>query len=55
MSVPKKWWLISDEDVQMVRRGLLNANPEIRDEGLYALDTGLHKTDGVPEDWRKKE
>ena len=44
MTDPKKWWLISDEDVQTVKRGLTGIR-------LYTLETGLHKTDAVPDDW----
>ncbi|MBA7474738.1 hypothetical protein ES707_10092 [subsurface metagenome] len=47
MSVPKKWWLISDEDVQAIRKGLTGSL-------LHTLESGLHKTDETPEDWKNE-
>jgi hypothetical protein len=44
MSIPKKWWLISDEDVQEIKKFLQGA--------LHTLETGLHQTDEIPEDWK---
>lgn len=52
MSTPEKWWLISDEDVQAIKKGLVDPAPEMREGALHALDSGLHKTDDVPEDWK---
>jgi len=46
MSKPKKWWLISDEDVQAIK-GALTGEP------LHILDSGLHETDAIPEDWKE--
>lgn len=72
-NAPKKWWLISDEDVQKIRDGLMASTHEandfncedwpdrecrgcvgqrIREAGIYALNTGLHETDVVPDDWK---
>jgi len=45
MSDPKKWWLISDEDVQAIKKGLT-------DSLLHTLESGLHKTDTIPDDWK---
>lgn len=45
MTDPKKWWLISDEDVQEVKRGLMGSL-------LLTLESGLHKTNEIPEDWK---
>lgn len=47
-----KWWLISDEDVKRIRLGLKEGTYGTRIEGLHALDSGLHKTDEIPEDWK---
>lgn len=44
MSEPKKWWLISEEDVQAIEKNLAQA--------LHALESGLHMTDEIPEDWK---
>ena len=52
MSDPKKWWLISDEDVQVIRKGLMHATHVKKEKALHALDSGLHVTDEVPEDWK---
>lgn len=49
---PTKWWLISDEDVQVIKKGLVDSTPEIRVQALHALDSGLHKTDDIPDDWK---
>ena len=52
---PKQWWLISDEDVQMIRTGLTARTDTRRrmSEALHALDSGLHKTEAIPDDWKK--
>lgn len=42
---PKKWWLISDKDVQAIKKGLDGSL-------LHTLESGLHITDEVPEDWK---
>jgi len=57
MSDPKKWWLISDEDVQAIKKGLEDISPEVREEALHTLDSGLHKTGDIPDDFlsQKKE
>jgi len=47
MNDPKKWWLISDEDVQTIRRGVSGLL-------LHTLESGLHETDVIPKDWRKE-
>lgn len=39
-----KWWLISDDDYRVISKGLQDA--------LHILDTGLHKTDTIPDDYR---
>lgn len=39
-----KWWLISDEDYKAISKGLQDA--------LHYLDTGLHKTDVIPDDFK---
>jgi len=73
-----KWWLISDEDVRLIRDSLMSPEHEPNDfncphpgdgyyaaecsrcvavekrgKALYALDSGLHKTEAIPDDWRK--
>ena len=45
MNDPKKWWLTNDQDVQTIKKNLTQA--------LHALDSGLHKTDAVPDDWKR--
>jgi len=71
-----KWWLISDEDIQAVRKALdcavrrqdercaetgcmcdLDGSPHsaFYSDALHALDSGLHETDAVPEDYRQEE
>ena len=47
MTDPKKWWLISDQDVQAIKRSLTGSL-------LHTLEFGLHKTDEVPDDWKKE-
>lgn len=54
MSEPKKWWLISDEDVQTIRTGLKARTDILTSHALHALDSGLHKTDEVPADFKKE-
>ena len=50
MSSPTKWWLISDEDVQSIKKGLVQFQSFSL---LHTLESGLHTTDEVPEDWRE--
>ncbi len=45
LSDPKKWWLISNEDVQAIKKGLTGSL-------LHTLESGLHITYEVPEDWK---
>lgn len=45
MNTPTKWWLISDEDVQAIKKGLAGSL-------LHILESGLHTTDDIPEDWK---
>jgi len=40
-----KWWLISEEDVEVLRAVL-------SDDALHVLDSGLHKTDVIPDDFK---
>lgn len=59
MSDPKKWWLISDEDVQLIKKGLTVPKEyyrflKVRARALHALNSGLHKTEEVPDDWKKE-
>ncbi len=42
---PTKWWLISDEDVHAIRKGLTG-------DLLHTLSSGLHETDAVPTDFQ---
>jgi hypothetical protein len=56
---PKKWYLISKEDADEIREALelfttfydIDSNNVARD-ALHTLDSGLHATDAVPDDWR---
>jgi len=45
MTDPKKWWLISDQDVQAIKKGL-------SEDLLHTLSSGLHETDEIPDDWK---
>ena len=51
MTDPKKWWLISDEDVQVIRKSLMTKTH--REKALHALDSGLHTTDAIPDDYQR--
>ncbi len=42
---PTKWWLISDEDVHAIRKGLTG-------DLLHTLSSGLHETEAVPTDFQ---
>jgi len=76
VSEKKKWWLISDEDVQFIRKALRAPTHEDNDfncptdipvmwacdacegdemrwKASQLLDSGLHVTDAVPDDFRK--
>lgn len=57
----RRWWLISDEDIDLIRKGLeliegVNLADSfergVAEDTLHALDTGLHKTEAVPEDFQ---
>jgi len=48
----KKWWLISDEDALVIKEGLLLIS-KINQKVLHALESGLHKTNDIPDDWKK--
>ena len=48
MTDPTKWWLISDEDVQVIREGLTGSL-------LHTLESGLHITDAVPSDYQSED
>jgi hypothetical protein len=39
-----KWWLISDDDYKTISKALRDA--------LHILDTGLHRTDAIPDDYK---
>lgn len=43
-----KWWLISNVDVQQIRQ-------ELTGSALHTLDSGLHITNAVPDDWKDSE
>ena len=47
-----KWWLISDEDVNEIKKRLDNFKIM---GALHTLDSGLHETDEVPKDFREKK
>ncbi len=49
----QKWWLISDEDVQKIKNALGNALDSVQDDALHTLESGLHTTDCVPDDWKE--
>jgi hypothetical protein len=56
--VNKQWWLISIEDIEKIRAFLLKmalkgSGPAA--DALHALDSGLHLTDAVPDDFKDEE
>lgn len=62
MEPHEKWWLIREKDIRPavrllrgldIRGGLgFDVHEEIRGV-LHDLDTGLHVTDAVPDDWKE--
>lgn len=44
-----KWWLISDKDVRKLEREL---SAGWCYDALDTLDTALHKTDAIPDDYK---
>lgn len=51
-----KWWLVSDDDLNEVRKMLGEAiknavHDQSYKDALHALETGMHKTDAVPADF----
>jgi len=48
----EKWWLISDEDALIIKEGLLLIS-RISQKALHALESGLHETNNIPDDWKK--
>ena len=69
----QKWWLISDEDINVIREALQAPTHEINDyncptdwdscrgcdgdeqrkKAVHALDSGLHITDVIPDDFKE--
>jgi hypothetical protein len=49
------WLLIARDDVQRIRKALSTLPNVAAREALHLLDTGLHTTDAVPDDWRDDE
>ena len=54
MTNPKKWWLISNQDVEAIAEALQNPTPEKLRDALHDLDSGCHITDEIPDDWNEK-
>jgi hypothetical protein len=59
---PTGWWLISKEDVASLQEKLLflqstsiGGMKPIYKSLLHTLETGLHQTDEVPDDWKRYE
>ncbi len=50
MSDTKKWWLISNENVESIRKALEDAGPE---DALHDLESGLNTTECIPDDWKE--
>ena len=50
MSDPKKWWMISEESVVIISDALARLDES---KPIMELDTGLHTTDCVPDDWKE--
>ena len=44
-----KWWLISDDDQKEIGGKLREAGLH---DALHTLDSGLHKTDEIPDDYK---
>ena len=78
--VSKKWWLINDDDVRLIRDSLMSPEHEANDfncphpgddyyaeecsrclavkkrgAALHALDSGLHLTNAIPDDWKEAD
>jgi len=50
----QKWWLISDEDVQIIRKSLIAQEFMITKTALHTLESGLHMTECIPDDYKEK-
>ena len=46
-----RWWLISDESVDIIRTALERRTELLFESALVELDTGLNRTPIVPDDW----
>ena len=46
------WWLMSSETAEQVRQALAACGGEKADEAYMLIDTGLHLTDAVPNDYK---
>ena len=59
---PKKWWLISDDDVRKIRTKLAMCQRtsswvqvnDFAEDAFHTLDSGLHTTDAAPSDWKEQ-
>ncbi len=58
-----KWYLISAEDTSLIQNGLARLKESchegsfagtVVDDVLHTIDTGLHTTEAVPEDFRNE-
>jgi len=47
----QKWWLISAENVDSIRKALESSGQK---DALHDLDSGLHITDCIPDDFKEK-
>ncbi len=58
-----KWYLISEDDTELIQAGLARVKEAshrrsfvgtVVDDVLHTLDSGLHTTEAVPEDFRNE-
>lgn len=54
-----EWWLISNDDVIKIRKYLCLPSRfeqnESRREALHCLESGLHSTTAIPDDFKEKQ
>jgi len=50
MTDPKKWWLISNQDVDEIEKALEDTDQK---DALHTLHSGLHTTKEIPDDWKE--
>jgi len=51
-SMDPQWYLINKADADAIRAYLASVDTDEARDALHDLETGLHTTDAVPDDWR---